>query len=142
MKEIDPERVSQGYALLHSKCVRCRQGDMFKPGFLNQRMYERCPSCDLFYERQPGYFYVAMFVSYALSVAEMVALGIATAVFSGGSNNVYLYLAVIFIGVILLAPFNFRFSRVLHMHFLDPKLRYKPGYSLPVPRKQEGPVPH
>lgn len=134
MKEIDPERVSQRYALVHSKCVRCRQGDMFKPGFLNQRMYERCPSCDLFYERQPGYFYVAMFVSYALGVAEMIALGIATAVFSGGSNNVYLYLAVIFIGVILLAPFNFRFSRVLHMHFLDPKLKYKPGYAGTAPK--------
>ena len=129
MKASNPERVSIGYALMHSKCARCRQGDMFRPGFMNQRMYERCPSCGLFYERQPGYFYVAMFVSYALAVAEMVALGIATAVFSGGSNNEYLYLGVILIGIILLSPFNFRFSRVLHMHFLDPKLRYQPGYA-------------
>lgn len=124
-KEI-PESISLKYALLNAKCARCRKGDMFKPGLINQKMHERCPTCDLFFERHPGYFYVSMFVSYALAVAEIIILGVATYVLSGGSENVYLYLTVILSAVVLLSPFNFKFSRVLHMHFLDPGLKHKP----------------
>ena len=120
--------VSIKYALLNAKCARCRKGEMFKPGMINQKMHERCPNCDLFYERHPGYFYVSMFVSYALSVAQVVTLSIATYVLSGGSENVYLYLGVIMGVTILLSPFNFRFSRVLQMHFLDPGLKYQPDF--------------
>lgn len=126
MKAVSHEKVSITYALINSKCARCRDGRMFKPGFLRQTMYKRCPSCDLYYERHVGYFYVSMFVSYALAVAEIIAFWIATSVLSGGSENVYLYLGVILTAVILLAPFNFRFSRVLHMHFLDPGIKYQP----------------
>lgn len=122
----DYKPVSRKYAVMHAKCARCRQGDMFKPGIINQKMYLRCSECDLFYERHPGYFYVSMFVSYALSVAEIITLGVATYVLSGGSENVYLYLGVIIVATLLLSPFNFKFSRVLQMHFLDPGLKYNP----------------
>ena len=122
------ELVSVKYALLNAKCARCRTGDMFKPGLINQKMYERCSACDLFFERHPGYFYVSMFVSYALAVAEIITLSVATYVLSGGSENVYLYLGIIISAVVLLAPFNFKFSRVLHMHYLDPGLKYDPDF--------------
>lgn len=120
--------VSVKYALLNAKCARCRKGDMFKPGFINQKMYERCAECDLFYERHPGYFYVSMFVSYAFSVAQVVTLSIATYVLSGGSENPVLYLVIILGATLLLSPFNFKFSRVLQMHFLDPGLKYQPDF--------------
>ena len=123
------ELVPIGKALWNAKCVRCRKGDMFKPGLMSQTMYKRCPYCDLFYERHPGYFWVSMFVSYAMGVAEIITLSIATFVLSGGSENVYLYLAIILSAIVLLAPFNFRYSRVLHMYFLDPGLRYQPKFS-------------
>lgn len=140
MKANTQDKVSISYALINSKCARCRDGNMFKPGFLKQTMYKRCPSCDLYNERHVGYFYVAMFVSYALAVAEIVTFWIATSVLSGGSENVYLYLGVIVTAVILLAPFNFRFSRVLQMHFLDPGIKYQPelaGTALPENKELE-----
>lgn len=123
------ELVPIGKAMWNAKCVRCRKGDMFKPGMMSQTMYKRCPYCDLFFERHPGYFWVSMFVSYAMGVAEIVTLSIATFVFSGGSENVYLYLVIILSAIILLSPFNFRYSRVLHMYFLDPGLKYQPEFS-------------
>jgi uncharacterized protein (DUF983 family) len=129
MMNIAHEPVSIKYALLNAKCARCREGDMFKPGLLSQKMHERCSTCDLFFERHPGYFYVAMFVSYALAVAEIITFGVATYVLSGGSENVYLYLTIILSAVVLLAPFNYKFSRVLHMHFLDPGLKYQPDFT-------------
>jgi len=125
MEKKDNE-VSLSYALVHAKCARCRKGRMFEPEFFKQKMFLRCECCDLFYERHPGYFYVSMYVSYAMNVAEIIALGIATFILSGGSENVWLYLAVILSGVFLLSPFNYRYSRVLHMHFLDPGLNYQP----------------
>jgi|SRR5690606_18990821 len=120
------KKVSQSYALIHAKCARCRKGRMFEPGFFKQKMFIRCEACDLFYERHPGYFYVSMYVSYAMNVVEIIALGIATFFLSGGSENVWIYLSVILSGVLILSPFNYRYSRVLHMHFLDPGLRYQP----------------
>lgn len=120
------ELVPIGKAMWNAKCVRCRKGDMFKPGIMSQTMHKRCPYCDLFYERHPGYFYVSMFVSYAMAVAEIITLGVATSVLSGGSENVYLYLVIILSAIVLLAPFNYRYSRVLHMYFLDPGLKYEP----------------
>ncbi len=126
------ELVPIGKALWNAKCVRCRKGNMFIPGMMSQKMYVRCPHCDLFFERHPGYFWVSMFVSYAMGVAEIVAIGVATFVLSGGSENVYLYLGIIIAAIVLLAPFNFRYSRVLHMYFFDPGLKYQPEFSRKV----------
>lgn len=119
-------KTSQSYALIHAKCARCRKGKMFEPGIIKQKMFIRCTDCDLFYERQPGYFYVSMYVSYAMNVIEILLIGIATFILSGGSENPWLYLIVILTAVILLSPFNYRYSRVLQMHFCDPGLKYDP----------------
>ncbi len=130
MTEEIHESISLKYALLNAKCARCRKGSMFKPGLINSKMHVRCLHCDLFFERHPGYFYVSMFVSYALAVAEIIILGVATYILSAGSENVYLYLGIILSAVVLLAPFNFKFSRVLHMHFLDPGLKHQPEFAI------------
>src|ERR1700748_3225195 len=113
-------------AVVHAKCPRCRRGDMFATpmyGFKSQVMYDTCPHCGLTYEREPGYFYVAMLLSYAMFVAEMVTLAVAIHVLSG-SNNPWVYVCII-IGVgVLLSPFNFRYSRVILLHWLTPGLHY------------------
>jgi hypothetical protein len=36
-------------------------------------MYERCPVCDLKFDREPGYFLGAMYISYGMGIV-MVAL--------------------------------------------------------------------
>jgi uncharacterized protein (DUF983 family) len=64
---------SKSWAMLHTKCPRCRRGDMFRGGMYNfgsNKIYDRCPHCNLHFEIEPGYFYAAMYVSYALNVFE------------------------------------------------------------------------
>ncbi|HYK76020.1 MAG TPA: DUF983 domain-containing protein [Daejeonella sp.] len=120
---------SEFKSAVEAKCPRCRTGRIFANpmyGFKGQKMNLRCPHCDLLFEREPGYFYVAMFVSYALNVAELVSLAVATYVFTGNLENPYLYMAVLFIGVFLLSPFNYRYSRVVLLYWLTPGLRYVP----------------
>jgi hypothetical protein len=93
-------------------------------------MNEYCPHCGQKFEIEPGYFYAAMYVSYALNVAELVTAGIATYMVSGRLevSDLWLYLTTTFGTAILLSPFNYRYSRVLLLHLLSPKVRYNAGY--------------
>jgi uncharacterized protein (DUF983 family) len=56
--------------ILRQRCPRCRIGGIFPytifRGF--PKMHERCPVCDLKFDREPGYFLGAMYVSYALGI--------------------------------------------------------------------------
>ena len=38
-------------------------------------MHERCPACGLLFNREPGYFLGAMYISYGLGLGFVVALG-------------------------------------------------------------------
>jgi len=125
-------------AMLKGKCARCRTGNMFKPGLTNN-MYQKCDHCGLTFERHPGYFYTAMYVTYVFNVAEIVAFGIATYVLSGGSENPWLYLGIIMVGIVILAPLNFRYSRIIQMYWLDPTLKYQPKLSGNPADEQDSP---
>lgn len=118
-------------AMIHAKCPRCRRGDMFKTpmyGFASQKMYDSCPKCGLKYELEPGYFYVAMYIGYAINVALAVTVGILTYLITRETESPWVYVAVIFILSLILAPANFRYSRVILLHLLSPKIKYLPQY--------------
>lgn len=118
-------------AMLKAKCPRCRRGDLFKTsmyGFKSQKMYEVCPNCALRYEVEPGYFYAAMYVGYALNVGLAVCLGIITYFITNELESPWVYVSVILTFSFLLAPVNFRYSRVILMHLLTPKVKYFPHY--------------
>ncbi|MDB5130600.1 MAG: hypothetical protein JWR02_349 [Mucilaginibacter sp.] len=118
-------------AIIHAKCPRCRRGNMFDTpmySFKSQVMNKACPHCGLVYEREPGYFYVSMLISYAMFVAEMITLAVAIHVLTG-SNNPWVYVIVIIVIGVILAPFNFRYSRVMLLHWLTPGLHYHPELS-------------
>ncbi len=116
-------------AALDAKCPRCRTGAMFVGdtyGLKPQKMNEYCPHCLLKFEQRPGHFYVSMFISYAMSVAETIAACLATFIIVGDSGSVWLYLTVVFIAIFALAPFNYRYSRVILLFWLTPGIRYNP----------------
>lgn len=92
-----------------------------------QKMNETCPHCGLRYEREPGYFYVAMFVSYALAMAEMIAACVGFYFFTGYMEGPWPYLIATIGTVIVLSPFNYRYSRVILLYWLTPGLSYQPA---------------
>jgi uncharacterized protein (DUF983 family) len=58
-------------SIVQGRCPRCRRGKVFQkpfwhPGF--SRMNKKCPHCNFRYEIEPGFFWGAMYVNYALSV--------------------------------------------------------------------------
>jgi uncharacterized protein (DUF983 family) len=123
---------SEFSAALHAKCPRCRRGNMFASsmyGLKAQKMNKSCPHCEMKFEKEPGYFYVAMFVSYAMNVAEMITLAVATYILTRNLENPYLYMAILFSGILILSPFNYRYSRVILLYWLTPGLHFQPELS-------------
>ena len=120
--------------MIHSKCPKCHVGNVFEGkvySLRKQHMNEVCPHCGVKYEVEPGYFYAAMYVSYALSVAEIVSVSVAIAVLSR-SESPWVYLAGLAVTILLFAPFHFRYARLILLHFLTPKISYDPRFELAV----------
>jgi uncharacterized protein (DUF983 family) len=119
---------SQFKAALHAKCPKCRTGNMFASDMYNlggQKMNENCPHCGFHFEVEPGYFYVAMFVSYVLNVALLVTLAVGTYILTD-SKNPWLYCAILLSTAFVLSPVNFRYSRVILLYWLTPRARFEP----------------
>jgi uncharacterized protein (DUF983 family) len=118
-------------AIVKARCPKCRVGKIYANPMYSlhgQKMLEACPHFGMKYEREPGYFYGAMYVSYAFIVAELVTLAVGTSILTGSSKP-WLYTIVLLSVVALLSPFNLRYSRVLLLHWLTPGLRYQPELS-------------
>src|SRR5688572_26479001 len=97
-------------AMLHAKCPKCRRGDMFsgRPYSLaTNKINLNCPRCGLYFEIEPGYFYAAMYVSYALNVGASFALAMLTYLITGNTTSPWLYIGVIIGGCVILAPVIF-----------------------------------
>ncbi len=62
--------------ILRQRCPRCRTGTIFRYSIFRgfPKMHDRCPVCDLRFEREPGYFLGAMYVSYALGLVIVALL--------------------------------------------------------------------
>jgi hypothetical protein len=89
-------------------------------------LHTKCPHCNLHFEIEPGYFYAAMYLSYAMNVLESLSLAAATYLLTHNSDSPWLYISIILTGCILLSPINFRYSRVLLLYWLSPKINYQP----------------
>src|SRR5262249_28364345 len=66
--------------IAHQRCPRCRLGQVFKEPIFRiyalrlPKMYDRCPVCNLKFEREPGYFLGAMYISYIVGVGAIILL--------------------------------------------------------------------
>lgn len=87
-------------------------------------MNDRCAHCGASFEPEPGFYFGAMFVSYALSVGLFVVVGLILYFFFHPSDNVYLIW--ISIAAVLFTPFSFRYSRVLFLYWFG-GYRYDPN---------------
>lgn len=107
-------------AVLQGKCPRCRTGEMFSSPAYNIRrfadMNEVCPWCGVRLEPEPGFYQGAMYVGYAFSVAVIVGVGILL-YFLAGDPNEWIYVGTVIAITFLIAPLNYRFSRILYLYW-------------------------
>ncbi len=124
-------KTSQLEAIVKAKCPRCRRGNIFAGslyGLNLQNTNEHCSHCGMRFEVEPGFFYGAMYVSYTFVVAEMLNVGLITYLITGNDKSPWLYISTILLTILALTPINYRYSRVLLLHWLTPKIKYYPEY--------------
>ncbi|HWZ80939.1 MAG TPA: DUF983 domain-containing protein [Candidatus Sulfotelmatobacter sp.] len=82
-------------------------------------MHDRCPACGLHFNREPGYFLGAMYVSYGLGLAVIFVLGAALWALTGWRLDQIAISAVLLF--LPFAPMLTFLSRVLWI-YLDQKI--------------------
>lgn len=106
------------FSIIKNKCPRCHKGDFFVSSNpldfkQNLKLHERCPSCDLKYMIEPSFFYGAMYVSYALTVAIAIATFIICMLLD---LDLLWTLTSIIIVLILMIPYLVRISRLIYIN--------------------------
>jgi uncharacterized protein (DUF983 family) len=104
--------------ILHERCPKCGQTQVFeKPKHLLQfpEMKDRCAACDYRFDREPGYFLGAMYLSYGLAVLQGLITFLICYFFFPFLST--LLTTIIIMLVILLFSFkNYKLSRIIYMH--------------------------
>lgn len=115
------------YTVTHLVCPRCQEEKLFAHSVYNLRklgqMKSSCSHCGLKYSIEPGFFYGAAYVSYALTVAQGIAAFLLTYFFRP-EGSTELYIAVICAVIILLFPLSFALSRAIWLAMF---IKYDPS---------------
>ena len=105
--------------IFEEKCPHCRKGKIFLPApypiVYLPKMNKKCSECGYTFEREPGYFIGAMYVSYGLAVLEGL-ITFLTAHFLFGISSIPLLLCIIIPVFLLFSMWNFKLSRVIFMY--------------------------
>jgi len=106
-------------AIIKAKCPRCRKGDVFAYPLRNFYRFhltnKQCPVCDLRFEREPGFFFGAMYISYAFVVGTTAAVSLLL-YFAFGDPGIWVYLLTIGVVLSLSLPLIFRYSRIIYLY--------------------------
>lgn len=99
------------YSILRSKCPHCHEGKFFKPTGIGE-IEEKCNECGEKFSKEPGFYYGAMYVSYALAVAVFVTMWVAISVLapdtSAGVTVAWIIAPIVILGVKL-----YKLSRII-----------------------------
>lgn len=112
-----PKKETKLFSVLHFKCPHCHEGEFFKernPYNLKvmSATYDYCPHCRRKLYIEPGFYYGAMYVSYALAVAHVITLWVARVIL-GIEPEFWNF--IIFVGstLLLLSPLYYALSKII-----------------------------
>jgi uncharacterized protein (DUF983 family) len=118
---VSDSRPSALRSIFGQLCPRCRSAQIFRSsiywGF--PKMHDFCPVCGLHFNREPGYFLGAMYISYGLGLAFIAVLGAGLWELTHWRlDKVAIWAVLMFLPI---APMLTFFSRVLWI-YLDQKI--------------------
>jgi len=124
-----PKKGTKLYSVFNNKCPRCQEGDFFvntSPFKFknNLKIYDHCSNCELKYMLEPSFFYGAMYISYALTVALAIAIFIICHML--GLGLITSFISIILI-LIVLMPITMRLSRILYINMF---IHYEKDFDL------------
>jgi uncharacterized protein (DUF983 family) len=120
------EKGSKLYSVVHGVCPRCQKGKVFKyPTYhkLNfTEMNEYCAVCALPFVPEPDFYQGAMYVSYGLSTALFLIIGVVM-LFYFELGYLISFLSIGLVAILLL-PVTFRLSRLIWINIF---VNYRPS---------------
>jgi len=106
---------SKLYSISKFKCPKCHEGDIYKSSLVSMEgiynMHDKCTECGQPFELEPGFYWGAMYIGYALSSGYMLT-GMVLAIFLLGLTVNQSFALVIFFGIVFL-PLIARLARVI-----------------------------
>lgn len=112
-----PKKGSVFYSVLKYKCPHCHEGDFFKSNNpynfkVLSATYDYCPHCKRKLTIEPGFYYGAMYVSYALGVAHVVTFWVAKTILQ---IEVEFWNFIILVGsfLLILSPLYYALSKII-----------------------------
>ncbi|UFH47640.1 DUF983 domain-containing protein [Flavobacterium galactosidilyticum] len=106
--------------ILNNHCPNCHEGKVFNEkniffmfGF--PTMNKSCSHCKFKFEKEPGFFFGAMYISYGLTVAQSIATYVIAQFFFDKTFDLRI-IAIIGIVILALASLNIRLSRLIWIY--------------------------
>jgi len=116
-----------GLAIAAAKCPQCREGKLYSVSMLSYRklsdVNKNCTVCGANFHPEPDFYYGAMYISYAFSVA-LVIISLTTINVLVEVPKLWMYLTMVVVLNIVLLPAMLRYSKVLYLYGLS-KLKYR-----------------
>jgi uncharacterized protein (DUF983 family) len=111
-----PTKSSTLKDIFRQRCPRCRLGEIFLYSIFRgfPKMRQRCPVCDLRFQREEGYFLGAMYISFGLALITIAVIAALLWVATGWWITKDVIWAVVFF--LPLAPSISLFARVLWIY--------------------------
>lgn len=106
-------------------CPRCGEGQLFesrnpyKWGKMLE-MNTECENCGLKYEKGVGFYYGAMYISYAINIALFVIVTVAYFVYFEDKVDWRYYMGTYLLIIVLLSPVIYRLSRSIWLSIYTP----------------------
>ncbi len=108
-------------ALVLGKCPQCHGGEVFEAPLLHvhkfTKMNKVCSHCGFNFEPEPMFYFGAMYISYAFSVAALVASYLAIRLLVS-EPPLWSFIVSVPLVVLLTLPFNFRYSRLIYLFIM------------------------
>jgi uncharacterized protein (DUF983 family) len=103
------------YSIFFNKCPRCHKGQFFKSNHSYQlkqfdKMNDECSQCGENFNRETGFYFGAMYVSYGLAVIIGLVMFLIMVLLL--KTEVFTFLITYSIIILLLSPWIFRKSRL------------------------------
>jgi hypothetical protein len=109
---------SKFYSVFRFKCPHCHEGEFFvdrNPYNLSKvgNVLEECSVCHRRFSPEPGFYFGAMYVSYALTVAMFVTAYVATIVLYPQAST-GLTVGIVLLSLVLTTPWLYALSKTMY----------------------------
>lgn len=126
------------YSIATNTCPRCQEGPFFKtknPYDLKDfdKINPACTYCGESFQREPGFYIGAMYISYALSVAMVITAFVGFVIIFG--FDIEHVLAGLIPAIIILLPVLFRTARIIWLNIF---VKYDPQSAKLARQKKYG----